>query len=107
MAKSTIGKSASDKAFDNVLGQIKRIKAAEKRGESLENFSHYRTTPVTQKPASAKSASLTAAIVARPMRTKRKRNTIDPKAAELELLSIETGVPLELLKRNPNLRLKK
>tara|TARA_R110000803_G_scaffold19482_2_gene50940 strand:+ start:1625 stop:1948 length:324 start_codon:yes stop_codon:yes gene_type:complete len=107
MAKATIGTSATDKALNNVLGQIKRIHSAEKRGESLENLSHYFKKPVTQKPKPKADLKLTMVIASRPMRTKRKKKTIDPALAKLELLSIETGVPLELLKRNPNFRLKK
>lgn len=105
--KNIIGKSASDKALDNVLGELKRIHSAERRGENLHNLSHLRTEPVTQKAASAKSSSLTAAIATRPMRTRKPKYKPSITDINLELLSIETGVPLELLKRNPNFRLKK
>lgn len=107
MAKATIGISQTDKALNNVLGQMKRIRSAEKRGESLENLSHFNKKIVTQKPKSKVDMELTMAIASRPMRTRKPKAKIAKAAADLELLSIETGVPLELLKRNPNLRLKK
>lgn len=103
MAKSTLGKSASDKAFDNVWSQINKIN----RGQiSAAHQDLYKKKEVKLKPDAPKSASLTAAIANRPMRTRKAKKAIQAQEAALALKAAELGVSVEVLRKYPNLRKK-
>lgn len=108
MAKNTGPISKSDIALNNWLRDIANINRTESRGESTQNLSHFNKPLVKQKPDRAKCSALTHEVATRLMRAKRVKVSgvplIPQKELELILLSSSTGVPLEILRKNPNLR---
>ncbi len=107
MAKNTIGKTASDKALDNVMAAISKINSAERRGESLQAHQDlYKKKEHNITPRKTDLA-LSNFVATKRMRTKRKKVTAPIISVEEQLWidrAIALNVPVEFLKKHPNLR---